>query len=188
MTMTMMMMILMIDWLIDCLIDRTCCCRFVVMLFGVLSMLCPSCLHPLCFLSRPPPPPFNDVYRVPDAFLQLFGAMTAWEHSLSSVACCNATLKIQFLFWMVEVEVRGASAPDFQRFVGSALLSSQPKDQDFMLRCRSRSYHVCLLHCRGFRQPCFTDVKLLPRLNSSTCSQKKTNNFNLYPLSGSVVL
>ena len=165
----MMMMILMIDWLIDCLIDRTCCCRFVVMLFGVLSMLCPSCLHPLCFLS-PRSMTFTG-FLMPSC--NFYGAMTAWEHSLSSVACCNATLKIQSLLWMVEVEVRGASVPDFQRFVGSALLSSQPKDQDFTLRCRSRSYHVCLLHCRGFRQPCFTDVKLLPWLNSSTCSQKK---------------
>lgn len=33
------------DWL-------NCCCRFVVMLFGVmLCMLCSSCLHPLCYYS-----------------------------------------------------------------------------------------------------------------------------------------
>lgn len=103
-------------------------------------MLCPSCLHALCFS-----PPFNDVYRVPDADLQLFAATMAWEHSLSSFACCNATLKIHSLFRIVEVEVRGASVPD----LGSVLLSSQPKDQVFTFRGRGRPDHwecgrVCL--------------------------------------------
>lgn len=82
------------------------------MLFGI--EVCYVHLVYICYVLKSPPPLFNEVYRVPDAFLQCFRAMTAWEHSFSSVACCNATLKIHSLFRMVEVEVSGALVPDLQ--------------------------------------------------------------------------
>lgn len=97
--MTMMMMILMIDRTVSVEL-LSCYLEFKY----AMSILFASVM--------PPPPPFNEVYRVPDAFLQCF--RTAWKHAFSSVACCNATLKIQSLFRMVEVEVSGALVPDLQ--------------------------------------------------------------------------
>lgn len=95
------------------------------MLFGVmLCMLCSSCLHPLCCYS-----PSDDVYRVPDAFPQRFKATAAWEHSLSSIACCNATLKIHFLSNGGFGGPRSLSIWPAVVQKGSVLLSRQPKDQ-----------------------------------------------------------
>lgn len=57
-------------------------------------MLCLISFTSVMFLS----PRSNNVYWVPDAFLQRLGAMVAWEHShFSSVACCNATVMIHSL-------------------------------------------------------------------------------------------
>lgn len=130
-------------------------------------------------------PPFNDVYRVPDAFLQRFGAMTAWEHSLSSVACCNATLTIHSLFRMVEVKVRGASCYlTCNDSWGQYSCQAYPEIKN---SCRGRPGHwECGRVCLPFTMQRFHITLFYWSLNSSTGSQK--TNLNLFPLSGSVVL
>lgn len=63
-------------------------------------MLCPSCLHPFCFLS----PLFNDVYRVPDAFLQRFGQRQLGNIHSAALRVLMQLLRSHSLFRTVAAE------------------------------------------------------------------------------------
>lgn len=132
------------------------------MLFGV-----QVCYVHLVYIRYVFIPCSNDVYWVPDAFTQRFGAMTAWEHWLSSIACCNATLKIHSLSRMVEV--RGVSISDLQWSMGSVLsvlCQANPKINNSCSERRvepiieSGKDSVCISHLRGFRTTRFPEIQV----------------------------